>query len=233
MNGILVFDAPLRLLHWMLVAHFLAALLIATLAGEKSVAFAIHALLGMVLMLLVVLRLVWGVIGTRWARFSSLDLRPAAMRRYLTAVVSGGSGMARAGHNPATSWFLVLVLPLLVGVGVTGLLAARGNERLAELHQVLAWAVLGLAAIHLLGVFWHLARTGENLIASMVSGRRRGVQEGGIPSSRPLAGLLLILVTGAFAVLLFSHLDVPNRRLTVFGASLTIGEVATQPGRTP
>lgn len=232
MNGTLVFDVPLRLFHWMLVAHFLAAFVVATVAGQASVAFAMHAMLGMILVLLVLLRIVWGFIGTRWARFAALDLRPSALGRYLTAVVSGGSGMDRAGHNPATAWYMTLVLPLLLGVGITGLLTARGDARFAALHQALAWTVLGLAAVHVLGVLWHVARTGENLVASMVDGRRQVVHEHAIASARPLVGLLLIALAGAFAILLFSHLDLANRRLTVFGTSLTIGQVrGEQAGR--
>lgn len=226
MKGTLVFDVPVRLFHWLLAAHFLAAFAVATLAGEESVAFAVHAMLGMVMTLLIVLRLVWGLAGTRWARFSGLDLRPASLRRYLTAVVSGGSGMAKAGHNPATSWFFVLVLPLLLALGLTGLLTARGSERFEEAHEALAWTVLVLAVVHVLGVLWHVARTGDNVVASMVNGRRPGIAATeGIAADRTPAGLLLLAIAGAFAVLLFSHLDVPSRQLRLFGATLTIGEV--------
>ena len=226
MNGTLVFDVPVRLFHWLLVAHFAAAFAVATLAGEESIAFAVHAMLGMVLMLLVVLRLVWGAVGTRWARFSGLDLRPAALRRYLTAVVSGGSGMGKPGHNPATSWFFVVILPVLAALGVTGLLTARGDGRFEEVHESLAWVALGLAALHVVGVLWHVLRTGDNVVASMVNGRRRGVDAtAGIAADRTATGLLLLAITGAFAVLLFSQLDVPSRQLRLFGTTLTIGEV--------
>jgi cytochrome b561 len=181
---------------------------------------------------LVLLRIVWGFAGTRWSRFASLDLRPASLRRYLTAVVSGDSGMERAGHNPATGWFMTLMLPLLLALGATGIFTAAGGERLEELHQALAWTAMALVVVHLLGVAWHVARTGENLVASMVTGRRRGVPDAGRVAERPVVALMLLLFTAAFAVLLSSRLDVPGRRLALFGTTLTIGEAQEPTART-
>jgi hypothetical protein len=70
MNGsrALVWDLPVRLFHWLFAGGFIAAAIIALVLGDDSLLFPFHAIIGLVLVFLVVLRVIWGFIGSRYAR---------------------------------------------------------------------------------------------------------------------------------------------------------------------
>ena len=100
----LVYDLPTRLFHWLFAGLFLTAYLIATFADHKSAAFPIHMLVGAVLCFVVLMRLLWGVVGTRHARFASFALRPHDAFDYFKSIAAGAKGKIWGGHNPASSW---------------------------------------------------------------------------------------------------------------------------------
>ena len=125
----LVYDAPTRLFHWLFAALFVAAYGIANFA-EHSSAFPLHMLAGMLVVVLVVLRLIWGLVGTRHARFGSFALGPRALVEYIRAAFSGG-GSTWVGHNPASSWsaLVMMALALRVARGLRiGLLGRTGGR---------------------------------------------------------------------------------------------------------
>ena len=102
MSKILVFDLPVRVFHWLLAALFLGAFVIGTTVDDESSVFAVHALLGAGAGFLVLLRLVWGLVGTRHARFGSLSpaFLPAATKR--RTVSSTTSWFARRSQSAPT-----------------------------------------------------------------------------------------------------------------------------------
>lgn len=69
-----VYDLPTRIFHWLFAATFVGAFFIAKVIDDDSPSYVFHMLLGLVLVLTVALRVVWGVVGSRYARFSSLSL---------------------------------------------------------------------------------------------------------------------------------------------------------------
>lgn len=226
MKKILVWDLPVRVMHWLLAVLVLGAFALASLASDESVVFALHAIAGLIALFVVALRSVWGLVGTRWARFRAWPLRPSALVRYLRGVFSDRASEAGVGHNPATSWFALAVFVGIAGLGVTGFLAARGNEAAEEVHELLAWSVIGLVALHVAGVLLHVARRRENLVAAMITGRRAGAEADRIPSARAgVASFFLVLVL-VFGALLLSGLDVRQRRLVLplIGTPLALGE---------
>ncbi|MEO8196823.1 MAG: cytochrome b/b6 domain-containing protein [Thermoanaerobaculia bacterium] len=223
---------PVRLAHWLLAALVLGAFALANLVSDESVAFAWHAIAGLIAVFVIALRLVWGLVGTRYARFGDFSLRPTELARYLRGVFSRDAEGSGAGHNPATSWFAIVIYAGILGLGITGFLTARGNESAEEIHEVLAWSVIGLVVMHVVGVLLHVVRKRENLIASMITGRKIGADLAGIPSARVgTAGLLIGLVV-AFGALLLSGFDAGTRRLTlpIVGTTLTIGDTKDKGG---
>ena len=226
MTRALIWDLPVRLMHWLLAASFLAAFAVATLTSDDSSTFPLHALFGLVAGFLVVLRLVWGFVGTRYARFTALDLRPAALARYLRGALTRRTTGGGVGHNPATSWFVVALFAGLAGLGLTGLAMARGSETFEDVHEVLAWSVLVLVAVHVAGVLLHVARTRENIVASMVTGKRTAPALVAIRSPRRGAALLLMALVAGFGALLASGYDAGARSVTLplLGTPLVIGE---------
>ncbi len=123
-------------------------------------------------------RFVWGWIGTRHARFSDWVPGPRRVRAYLRERLAGRS-RRQLGHNPGAA---VMILALLTGVlliGFTGWLQTTdrffGDGWLEDLHEVLAYGVLGLVVLHVLAAVGESVHYGENLIAAMIHGRKRAL----------------------------------------------------------
>jgi cytochrome b len=225
MKRILVWDLPVRLFHWLLAAAILVAFTVANVVDDESPAFAVHMLLGLVAGFLVVLRVVWGLVGSRHARFRDFPLGPAALRRYLKGAF-GRSGERHVGHNPATSHAALAMFALVLGLGATGLAMGAGIEAAEELHEFLAWALIVVAGAHVAGVVWHTLRHRENIARSMVDGRKEADEAQGIRSARPIAALLLLALTGGWAGVLFHGYDPATGTvvLPLGGPTLQLGD---------
>jgi len=181
----------------------------------------------------VLMRVLWGFFGTRYARFGDFPLRPSALVRYLRGVFSERPEGSGVGHNAATSWFALAIFAGIAGLGVTGFLAGRGSEGAEEVHEVLAWAVIGLVAVHVAGVLLHVARKRENLIAGMFNGRKIGSEADAIPGPRAVTAVVSAALMIAFAAALVSGFDAPSRRLKLplLGTVLALGEAESEGGR--
>ena len=193
-SKILVWDAPVRVSHWLMALSFFGAYL----SAESERWRLLHVTLGYTLGGLVAFRVLWGLIGTRHARFGNFVRGPAALRSYLGGLLKGRPD-PHVGHNPAGA--VAIVLLLLLGVAVVlsgwGNYEQVGGERLEELHEVAANSMLAVVAVHVVGVLVASWLHHENLVRAMVTGYKRGVAGQAIPWSwRPLAGLLLAAVLG-------------------------------------
>ncbi len=99
MNRILVWDLPTRIIHWLVAALFLASLALAGLTQEESPAFLLHMLIGLILVPLLVFRMLWGFVGSRYARFNSFMYPPGKVIGYLSGIQKRTSAR-HVGHNP-------------------------------------------------------------------------------------------------------------------------------------
>jgi len=227
LTSIPTWDLPTRLFHWTLVGLFASAFLVAHLAGERTPAFAIHMLLGLILLAAIAWRLLWGFIGSRHARFSSFLFSPVALLGYLRDALAG-SDHRYSGHNPGSAWAIYGMLLLPLALVATGVLAQPKNELFEELHGALGWVMLAAVAAHLAGLAFFTWRHRENLGLSMITGRRKGDPEQAIPSSRPVAGVVfLALMAGWAAVVVRGH-DPLARVVRVPGLGVSI-PVAEKP----
>jgi cytochrome b len=170
-SRILVWDAPVRVFHWLMVLCFVGAYVTAESERWRLV----HVTLGYTMAGLVAFRLVWGLIGTRHARFASFVRGPAAVWRYLRSL-HGGAPEHHIGHNPAGALAIVALLVLAAVVTTTGWAAYGdlGGEWLEELHEGLANAMLAVVGVHVGAVLLSSWLHRENLIGAMVSGRKPG-----------------------------------------------------------
>jgi cytochrome b len=221
----LIWDLPTRLFHWLLAAGFAAAAFIALVLGEHSALFPYHAILGLTLVLMVALRVVWGVVGTRYARFGSFAFGPGAVVAYAKSTMFGG-GTRHVGHNPGSAWAIFAMLALVLALGVTGVLMGMGVKGWKDAHELCAYALVGVVVVHVLGVALHTLRHRENITASMIHGRKNAEPASAIASARPLAAIVFLVVTGAWVVGLLRNYDPGTQRTTVplWGASLQLGE---------
>jgi cytochrome b len=168
-----VWDPLVRLFHWSLAACVFGAFLVEE--GDTA-----HRWLGYTALGLVAFRLLWGVVGSRHARFGDWVRGPRAVLAYLRERRAGRS-QRRLGHNPAAAVMILALLGGVVAVGMTGWMQSWdrffGAEWLEELHELLAWGLLGLIGLHVLAALVESVHYRENLIAAMVHGRKRALDD--------------------------------------------------------
>ena len=226
MNATRVYDAPTRVFHWCFAACFIAAYTIASSVDDESSRFAWHMLVGAMLAVSVLLRAVWGVVGTRHARFGDFTLDPRQLLSYLKGVLSG-DGRSWVGHNPASSWAALGMMALGLGLGVSGVAMAAGVAPgwVKEAHELAANTFLAIVLLHVAGVLVHGLRHRDALPLSMFSGRKRGLPDtiAAVPARGGFALVFLLVVVGT-GVSLFRHYDAASGTLAVFGTPLVLRE---------
>lgn len=189
-QAILVWDMPVRVFHWLLVVCFAGA----WLSSESERWAMIHYAFGYTACLLVLIRLVWGLIGTRYARFSQFLKSPKAVLEHFMAMLRGHPHHD-VGHNPAGGLVMFVLMLLILLIGLTGYLSVKeflGNF-VSEAHGVVANLVLGLVIVHIIAAIGMSLIERQNLVRSMVTGKKRGMPEQGIPYPQYLIGSLILL----------------------------------------
>ncbi len=177
-----VWDVPLRLFHWSLVAGFVTAYLSAELHKMT-----VHVWTGYTLIALLLFRLVWGFAGSRYARFKSFIFSPQETLAYVRSM-RGGQTKHYYGHNPAGALMVFALLALLLAIFVSGLVTLAvidfegpllflansvSDEKAYFFRHAHDWMVniaLLLIPLHLLGVVSGSLQHKENLVRAMVTG---------------------------------------------------------------
>lgn len=164
-----VWDAVVRLSHWVLVGS--VALSVLGLVAW----FGVHRPAGYVALAVALVRIVWGFVGSAPARFASFVRGPRATWRYARAAMSG-TAARHLGHNPLGGWMTLALLVCVIGLGASGWLyttdAFWGDETVESTHRALAWTLLGLVLSHVVGVAFTSWQHRENLVAAMVDGKK-------------------------------------------------------------
>jgi cytochrome b len=199
--------------------------------GEHSPLFPYHAIIGLTIGLMVVLRVVWGIVGTRYARFGSFFFGPGAVIEYVRGTLIGG-GKRHIGHNPGSAVAIFALLALVLALAVTGFMMGQGNEAIKEVHEILAWTAVGVVVVHVLGVALHTIRHRENITASMIHGKKRAETSDAISSARPIVAVLLLVIAGGWAVGLLRNYNPATQTTTLplLGTSLQLGENENEGG---
>lgn len=225
MKRFLIWDVPVRLFHWLLAGSFLGAFVIANVVDDEAALFTAHMWLGGIAAFMVILRVLWGFVGTRWARFGSFRLAPGALLGYLKGVITG-KGEQEPGHNPATSWAALAMFVIVPALAITGATMSRGGEVFEEVHEILAWAMIVVVAMHVGGIVWHTLRRRDNIALSMVDGKQPTEPSNAIPRTHALAGVAFLALTGLWAGGLYDGYDPGTRTVTlpIVGATLQLGE---------
>jgi len=191
---ILVWDAPVRVFHWLMVLCFFGAYV----TSESERWRLLHVTLGYTMVGLVGFRILWGLVGTRYARFASFVRGPKAVTRYVGAILQGRPEH-HTGHNPAGALAIIALLGLALAVAASGWATYNelGGEWLEEAHEAVANLTLLLVGVHVLAVVLSSRLHRENLVDAMISGRKPGKPEEGIRSAwRSVAAVMLIAVLG-------------------------------------
>lgn len=162
-----VWDPFVRLFHWSL------ALLFAANALVIDPDTLLHSTLGYVITLLIVLRLIWGLIGSPCARFSSFPISPSAALKQLRDI-SLSRRFAHRGHSPLGAFMIYNLLISILGLGLSGyLITLSGGAGFAwaeDLHEGLAaWTQFSIV-LHIAAVFFESKRIRVNLVRAMFTG---------------------------------------------------------------
>jgi cytochrome b len=212
-----IWDLPTRLFHWCTALCFVGLVVSGEIAGEAMVW---HFRLGYALLALLIFRIVWGLVGGYWSRFSSFVTGPGAILRFVRNPAAQGFSV---GHNPLGSLSVLSLLFFLLLQVIAGLMSddevfisgplvgkvpAAWVQRATFFHTAVGKVVLiGLTVLHVLAIAWYRFRKNENLIAPMISGDKEVLQS--VIASRDdfprraLAALLLTLCGFAVAGLLW------------------------------
>jgi cytochrome b len=162
---IIVWDHFIRVFHWTLVATYL----LAWASAEDWQG--LHERSGYFILVLLGLRLLWGLIGTRHARFRNFVRTPKFTLEYLRSLALGNP-QDHLGHNPAAGWMIVALIVVLGATALTGVAAVGGPEYLEDLHEGLAGLSLFMVTVHVMGVIASSFLHGENLVAAMLTGKK-------------------------------------------------------------
>ncbi|MCW6512651.1 cytochrome b/b6 domain-containing protein [Lichenifustis flavocetrariae] len=172
-----IWDPIVRLFHWSLVLSFS----VAWFTPRSSEA--LHHWAGYAAAALILMRLLWGVVGTRYARFSQFVRDPATVARYLSDIVSGKEARY-LGHNPAGGVMVMVLIAAMASTALTGWMmmtdAYFGVEWVESAHELAAHGLLVLVLLHLGGVVLASVRHRENLVGAMVSGRKHAAAFGDV-----------------------------------------------------
>jgi cytochrome b len=160
-----VWDPFVRFFHWSLAV----AVLIAFLTGDELEG--LHVVVGYFIMGLIAARLVWGVIGPRYARWWNFVCGPKAVMAYFWDVMRGHP-KRYLGHNPTGGAMAVVLILGLILTTLTGL-ATQSIKDLKDIHEFFAYATLCLIPLHLIGVAFASFQHKENLVQAMIDGYKR------------------------------------------------------------
>lgn len=133
-NEIRVWDPLVRIFHWSLVMAFA----VAWLSGDEE--SPLHIYSGYAVIGLVLIRIVWGFVGTRYARFSDFVHRPATIMAYAKDLLAGKS-KRYLGHNPLGGAMIIALLVSLLATGVTGLVLQGAQDGTGPLAALSASAM--------------------------------------------------------------------------------------------
>jgi cytochrome b len=193
MSKIMVWDWPVRIGHWLMAAGFA----LAWVTSESESLRLVHVAAGATVMAVAAFRLLWGFVGSRYARFADFVRGPQAVLSYLRSLLTP-QPQHHIGHNPAGGWAILALLACALATACSGWLVYEdiGGHWLEGLHEGLAGLMLGVVAVHIAGVVASSVLHRENLVRAMLTGCKEGKTGESIASVRPLAVLFLLAWIG-------------------------------------
>ena len=202
-----VWDMPVRLFHWSLVALFSFSFYSGKTGGFDLMDY--HMYSGYTVLTLIIFRILWGFFGGRYARFSHFIQSPAKIANHLGSL-KNSTEKTTVGHNPAGGLSVVIMLLLLLGQGLTGLftnddimlegplthLVSYDQSRsLTGLHETISWLLVGFISLHIVAIiFYHVVRK-VNLVTPMITGKVE-VNIGDEVEQQAAEGTMVLLLRG-------------------------------------
>jgi cytochrome b len=183
MQRIRVWDLPTRVFHWVLALCVAAAIITVNIGGNAMVW---HGRIGVAVLGLLVFRLIWGFVGSTYARFATFVKGPAAIKAYLRGQWQG------EGHNPLGALSVLALLGTLALLVVTGLfanddIAFQGplyplvgkdlSDQMVGIHRLIEPLILVLVFAHVAAIVFYARVKKHNMVTPMITGWKVGAGE--------------------------------------------------------
>jgi cytochrome b len=208
-SGVRVWDVGVRIGHWGLVLAVIGSFT-THYVGDRV--FWLHVWCGYVVLTLVISRSIWGVIGTRYARFAQFVRGPRAVWASRLELFPRHH-RPMVGHTPVGGWMILLLLTVLGAQALTGLFAndavietgplmgyvsMRLSNRLSQWHEWLSFLIIALVTVHVLAAFYYRWVLRDDVITPLITGKKRHVAATeGIPSAGAWGALAILLLVAA------------------------------------
>ncbi|MFV2060018.1 MAG: cytochrome b/b6 domain-containing protein [Gammaproteobacteria bacterium] len=182
-GNIKVWDIAVRLFHWSLVISFLSCFL----TEDSS---RLHIYSGYFIIVLILCRIIWGFIGSKYARFSDFIVKPKVAIDYLHDIRKNTNARF-LGHNPAGAAMIVVLIVAVISTCITGVLLYGIDDHagplaflfsgeheylenlVEEVHELFSNFTVALIVIHISGVIIAGKQHNENLVKSMINGYKK------------------------------------------------------------
>ena len=208
-----------RFSHWLLVISFFATYYTSFYENMLT----LHVSLGIFVLGILLKKIVWGLIGPRYARWSDYNFSLKELRFYFIQKIQNRYREIKAGHNPASSWFAFLITWLGIACCLFGLIlygVQEGNgvfsflndsyyyqmEIYEYLHIILVYILLAMIVFHISGVLIEQFYHKTNMIMAMVTGYKKAKGEDIKPR-------FYMIFFGSFYTLLISLISIYSYRL--------------------
>ncbi len=215
---VFVWDVPVRLFHWTLLVLMVALVITGEFLDDV---IELHATLGHAALTLVLFRLMWGAVGSSYARFPQFVRGPGVVISYVRSLMSRRSEHV-VGHNPLGGYMVMVLLIAVLSQAILGLFANDDllfdgpfaymvskeiSNLMTGLHEDLFHVLLVLVSLHVAAVVWHKLFMGENLLTAMFTGYKElppdveatDAQGGGVLLAITLLAISVVVVYGGVA----------------------------------
>jgi len=189
-NHVYVWPLCTRIVHWLIAFSFTITFILSFYENKLNY----HVAIGIIFGLMLVYRIIWGFIGPRYATFNTFKLNFSALKYYFVEKIENRYREIPAGHNPASSWYTLLVLflgSIIVGTGLLlyGIQEAKGylsflnseyyqySELLFNIHIYTTYLLLVWVFIHITGVLIEQFYHKTNMVFAMITGYKKAKGE--------------------------------------------------------
>ena len=185
-EAVLVWDFPVRVFHWLLVISFAGA----WLTSESEAQQLIHYAFGYSACAIILFRIVWGIVGTRYARFTQFIKGPTETWKHIKSLLVGKQPTG-LGHNPAGALVMISLLILILLIGLTGYWIVKDflGEFMSGAHEAISNIAFGFVLIHIAAAIIMSLLQKENLVKSMFNGMKQGSPEQAIRYPMVIVGI--------------------------------------------
>ncbi len=206
----LIWDLPVRLFHWSL----LCSIAYGWFAVEILEDMDHHFIAGYCTLTLILFRIIWGAIGTYYARFGNFLYPPGEIIRYAKTLFSHKNHKKYAGHNPLGGLAVCALLFVILLQASSGLFSndeyfyfgplsdnvpEKVSAQIGEFHEFNFNIILGLIVLHIAAILFHRIVKKEKLTSAMITGKKEDASDHyqAITGSKLIAAMLVLIICGS------------------------------------